>query len=192
MEALNNLGPTPRQKRFADEYLIDMNATKAYFRAGYKASNESVAAACASRLLRNAKVSSYIRQRQEILSKRTYIDQERIIREYARIAFYDIRKAFDESGCYKEIKDLDDDLAASISRFKVRQTYAGSGARRKSIGKIVSMNFMDRRAALYDLGRHLGMFGKEVTMKLSIKEIEEMSVEELERLLRQLEGNQTN
>ena len=53
-------GMTDKQKMFADEYLIDLNATRAY-KAVYKnCKRDEVAAAAASRMLRNVKVQKYI------------------------------------------------------------------------------------------------------------------------------------
>lgn len=54
---------TEKQKKFADEYLIDLNATRAY-RAAYPAvKKDSVAAQSGSRLLKNVNVKSYINER---------------------------------------------------------------------------------------------------------------------------------
>lgn len=58
-------GLTEKQKRFADEYLIHLNATRAY-KAVYKnVKNNDVAAACASKLLRNTKVRKYVDEQLE-------------------------------------------------------------------------------------------------------------------------------
>ena len=54
---------TEKQKRFCDEYLIDLNATQAYIRAGYSPRNDAVAYANGARLLGYAKVQSYIQVR---------------------------------------------------------------------------------------------------------------------------------
>ena len=51
-----------KQKRFADEYLIDLNATQAAIRAGYSPRS---AAEQASRLLKNVKVRAYIDERMD-------------------------------------------------------------------------------------------------------------------------------
>jgi len=51
---------TEKQKRFADEYIIDLNATRAYKVAYPNIKNDEAAAVNASRMLRNAKVSAYI------------------------------------------------------------------------------------------------------------------------------------
>ncbi len=51
---------TEKQKRFADEYLIDLNATRAYMAVYKNCKSEQAAAACASKLLRNTKFREYI------------------------------------------------------------------------------------------------------------------------------------
>ena len=53
---------TEKQKMFADEYLIDLNATRAYKAAYKNIKSDEAAAACASKLLRNAKVKGYIEE----------------------------------------------------------------------------------------------------------------------------------
>lgn len=75
---------TAKQKRFCEEYLIDLNATQAAIRAGY---SPKTAEQTASRLLRNVKVQEYIAKRQKELSRSTEITQERVIKELALIAF---------------------------------------------------------------------------------------------------------
>lgn len=75
---------TDKQKRFCEEYLIDLNATQAAIRAGY---SPKTAEQTASRLLRNVKVQEYIAKRQKELSRSTEITQERVIQELALIAF---------------------------------------------------------------------------------------------------------
>ena len=51
-----------KQQRFADEYLIDLNATRAAIRAGY---SEKTAYSQGERLLRNAEVKTYIREKMD-------------------------------------------------------------------------------------------------------------------------------
>ena len=54
---------TPKQKRFVDEYLIDLNATRAYKTAYPNVKKDEVAASASVRLLRNVKVQEYLQQR---------------------------------------------------------------------------------------------------------------------------------
>lgn len=63
---------TDRQQKFADEYLIDCNATRAYKAAYPNVRKDSTAAQAGSRLLRNVNVSAYIEEKlAEISSKKT-------------------------------------------------------------------------------------------------------------------------
>ena len=68
---------TEKQKIFADEYLIDLNATRAYKTAYPNVKNDATAAAAAARLLRNVKVREYIDEKlKELESKRIASVQE--------------------------------------------------------------------------------------------------------------------
>lgn len=58
---------TEKQKRFCDEYLIDLNGTRAYKAAYPKVKNDEVAHSCATKLLRNASVRAYIDEQLEAL-----------------------------------------------------------------------------------------------------------------------------
>ena len=68
---------TAKQKRFCDEYLIDLNATQAAIRAGY---SPKTAAASAARLLRNVKVQEYIAQRMAEKESKRVADQDEVLR----------------------------------------------------------------------------------------------------------------
>ncbi len=68
---------TEKQKKFADEYLVDLNGTRAYKAAYPSVKNDNTAAAGASELLRNPKVRAYLDERLEQLrSERTADIQE--------------------------------------------------------------------------------------------------------------------
>jgi len=68
---------TDKQQKFADEYIIDCNATRAYMAAYPNIKKESAARANGSRLLTNANVRAYIDERlAEISSQKTAEAQE--------------------------------------------------------------------------------------------------------------------
>jgi len=69
---------TPQQSRFVDEYLIDLNATQAYYRAGYKAKGRA-AENNASRMLGHAGVQLAIQERMTARSARTQIDHDFVL-----------------------------------------------------------------------------------------------------------------
>ena len=68
---------TPKQQRFVDEYLIDLNATQAAIRAGYspKTSEQQ-----GFQLLKKTSVSEAIEQAQQERQKRTLVTQDDVIR----------------------------------------------------------------------------------------------------------------
>lgn len=70
-------GITPKQKRFADEYLIDLNATQAAKRAGY---SEKTANEQGARLLAKASVKAYIAERMAEKEKELIADQDEVLR----------------------------------------------------------------------------------------------------------------
>lgn len=75
---------TEKQKRFVDEYLIDLNATAAYKRAGY-ATTGNGASVNASRLLANAKIQQAIADKQQRLQQKTEMTQEWVLNNYKHI-----------------------------------------------------------------------------------------------------------
>lgn len=72
---------TDKQKRFVDEYLVDLNATAAARRAGYKDPN------IGRQLITKNNVSAEIQKRQEKLRGKLEITQERVLEELAAIGF---------------------------------------------------------------------------------------------------------
>lgn len=67
---------TPKQEAFVREYLIDLNASAAYLRAGYRTGNSNV---CGPRLLANAGIQGSIQQAIAERSKRTEITQDYVL-----------------------------------------------------------------------------------------------------------------
>lgn len=149
---------TRQQKIFADEYLIDLNGTRAY-RVAYPATKkEETAASNASRLIRNDNVSAYIQAAMDARSKRTEITQDRVLKEYARIAFFDPRKFFKPDGSLKKITELDDDSSACISGMDIitKNVMGSDGNFEPEYTKKIKI--ADKLKALQDIGRHLNMF----------------------------------
>lgn len=70
---------TDKQKKFCDEYLIDLNATKAYKTAYPNVKSESAAMSGASRLLRNVKVKAYIDEQLEKISSKKVADAKEVM-----------------------------------------------------------------------------------------------------------------
>jgi phage terminase small subunit len=105
-----------RQKRFCNEYIIDLNATQAAIRAGY---SEKTARSIGQRLLTNVDIQNYISNLQKSLQEKTEITQERVLQEYSRIAFVDIREFYNANGTLKSIKKLPEEVAAALAGVEI-------------------------------------------------------------------------
>ncbi len=99
-------GLTDRQERFCEEYLIDMNATRAAVAAGYE---KKTAAQQASRLLTKVKVKEYIGKKQQAQLDKYAISQEKTLRAAARLAYSNI-------GDFLTINREDGTVAIDFSR----------------------------------------------------------------------------
>jgi len=137
-----------KQKRFADEYLIDMNAAAAYVRAGYSPKHAN---ANAQKLLQNTAVRAYIDQRMAEISRRTGVTQERIIRELARIGFLDPTQLVNMDTAELLDNAAADDRAA-IASVKVKSMSGETEMIEREV------RFADKIKALELLGKRFGMW----------------------------------
>ena len=70
---------TEKQKRFCDEYLIDMNGTRAYKTVYSNVKNDNVASSCANKLLRNADIKNYIQEKLDEISSKKIADAKEVM-----------------------------------------------------------------------------------------------------------------
>lgn len=164
---------TEKQRIFADEYLIDLNATRAYKIAYPRVKNDETAAAAAARLLKNVKVVTYIEKRMQDRQKRTEVTQDRVIEELAAIAF---ARATDFAQIVNGNVVLTDTADLTES-----QTKAIAGIKEGKFGIELKLN--DKEKALELLGRHLGMFKD----KLEVSGLDEEK-NKLDDILQQMRG----
>lgn len=150
---------TGKQAKFVVEYLKDDNATQAAIRAGY---SKTVAAEAGSENLRKPYIAEIINDHLDAQQARTLITADKIIREYARLGFYDVRRLFDESGSLKRIVDLDADTQAIIAGIDV----VTIGNSDRGVGEIAKIRLVDRKGALDSLARHFGLFDDKATLSV--------------------------
>ena len=141
-----------KQRRFVAEYLIDLNATAAYLRAGYRPTKRHTAESAASTLLRNVEVAAAITAAQGKIMTKIEATAERVLGELARIAFSDTTKAVTiESGrvVVKDTAEMTDDQRAAIAEINEASTEHGGS---------LKIRFHDKVRALELLGKHLRLF----------------------------------
>lgn len=170
---------TAKQQRFVEEYLIDLNATQAAIRAGY---SEKTASEQGSRMLGNVKVQAAIQEAQNKRAERTEITQDMVLQELAKIGFsnmLDYMTKTDSGDLVPDFSALTRDQAAAISEITVETYTEGRGEDAEEV-KRVKFKLSDKRAALVDMGRHLGMFKDKLEHDIS---------DPLKELLQRASGN---
>lgn len=123
---------TDKQARFVEEYLVDLNATAAYLRAGYKCS-EDAARINASKLLTNTNISQAVQTALAERSARTEITQDYVLANL------------------KEIVERCMQRAPVVDR-RGRQIYDDEG------NAVWAFDAKNANRALELLGKHLGLF----------------------------------
>lgn len=148
---------TPKQQRFVDEYLIDLNATQAAIRAGY---SEKTARSIGEENLTKPDIQKAIQEARARLSIRTEITQDAVLKELAKLGFANMMDymSIDKNGDpFVDFSALTRDQAAAISEVVIEEYKEGGGDDAREV-KRVKFKLMDKRAALVDIGKHLGMF----------------------------------
>lgn len=143
---------TQKQKRFIEEYLIDLNATQAAIRAGY---SPDTAQQTGSENLSKPVIRAQIDRAMAERSKRTGVNAERVIQELAKIAFVNAAEVIDPKTATVKEDALPEDTAA-IQSVKVK-TFGEDGLERE-------IKMADKLKALELLGKHLGMFKDKIEL----------------------------
>lgn len=142
-----------KQKRFVEEYLVDLNATQAAIRAGYKPTK---AGERGNTLLHKVPwVRDAIAKAMADRSRRTGITVERVLREHARVAFSDVRRLVRSGPDGLELVPVSEwspDDSAAVA--EIVQTVDSKGSR-------LRIKLHDKMAALNTLARYVQMLPEE-------------------------------
>ncbi len=136
---------TPKQIRFVNEYLIDLNATQAAIRAGYSAPN---AGKIAFQLLEKTRIRLAIKRAMKDRENRTKLNADQVLRELKNIGFSNI---LDGVSFLKGNPTIPRGKLSGVKEIKVWFNRYGAGYR------IVLLNKVQ---ALFLIGAHLGMWKK--------------------------------
>lgn len=149
---------TVKQQLFVDEYLIDLNATQAAIRAGYSVNN---ADKIGSELLGKTRVSEAVAERMAERSRRTGVNQDRVIEELAKLAFVKMTDIVDSHGRIKDTATEDDLACIESIKYKSSESDTGSSVERE-------VKISSKIKALELLGKHLGMWNDKLNVNLNL------------------------
>lgn len=150
---------SPKQARFVEEYLIDLNATQAAIRAGYSPNS---ARDIGNENLKKPNIYDEIARAMAERSRRTGVNQDRVVQELSRIAFINANDVIDPKDASIRPNAKEDDLAC-IQSVKVKKTDTEQVSTMEREIKLA-----DKLKALELLGKHLGMWNDKAEVNVSV------------------------
>lgn len=156
---------TPKQARFVEEYLVDLNATQAAVRAGYSARS---AKQVGYENLTKPYIQSAIQDYQKQLAVEAGVTPEKIVKELAKLAFLDINDLFDSDWNLKNASQVPNHVKAAITSVSKTTTTAGSST--------VKVTLTNKLGAIDLLGRVLGIFNQDKNRENESKDIERIEI----------------
>ncbi|BDU72373.1 terminase small subunit [Mesoterricola silvestris] len=155
--------------RFAEEYVIDRNATKAAERVGVSPKSSRTTG---WRWLQNAEVAAYIAELGQQQTEKAGVTSEWIINKLKNIASFDIRLAYRKNGTLVPITSLDDVTAESVAGMEVIEQSEGvmvdgDGNPVAVVPKLKKYKVLDKIAALKLLAQIKGMLVEKVDAKVT-------------------------
>jgi len=138
---------TPKQRRFALEYLKDCNASRAYIRAGYAPRSADV---CGPRLLGNAGVQAFLRAQLEADEARRWLEVDDLEKELEGLITFDPRNLFHPDGRLRAVHELGEASRKALLAFMVTEE-RGSGRRLRAVrwhDKVAAIELAMRRRGL--------------------------------------------
>lgn len=151
---------TPKQAAFVREYLIDLNATQAAIRAGYSQKN---ADKIGPELLGKTRIKAEIQVVMDERAERLDITADRVLKEIAKLAFYDPRKLLKADGTPRSIHELDDNTAAAVAGIDI----VTRGNEDLGYADIMKVKMADKTRNLELLGRHLKLFTDKIEVDVT-------------------------
>jgi phage terminase small subunit len=170
------------QERFVLEYLKDLNATKAYKRAGYKASGKNVSA-IAGALRNKPYIDKAIAKAMKDRESRTLVTVDKVVQELAKLAFSNLADYFsrwDDTGAWlKASNELTSEQTACLESIETTDT---------PFGIKLKVKLYSKPNALQLLGEHLGMWGKKEPNKEDPEEFAKKSQAALRKMKQSVGG----
>jgi len=149
---------TDKQALFVKEYLIDLNAAAAARRAGYKS---KWAATNTDKLLSNTNIQAEIQRLKAEKAGNLDITIDRVLRERAKLAFFNALDLFNPDGTMKAITDIHPDQAAALSGVEIKSTIGVDGEGNPQPAQILKFKNHDKNKALDALDKYLGLYEKD-------------------------------
>ena len=153
---------TEKEQRFVQFYIISWNGADSVRQAGFKVKGQRQ---YAQTLLSKPYIAKAILDQKLKHTQKLELTAERIYKEYARIAYFNIRQIYDDKGNLKRIVDMDEDTSAAISSCDVIDI---SEDGKPTITMIKKLKMIDKKGALDSAAKILNLFAADNTRNVNI------------------------
>ncbi|QKM47737.1 hypothetical protein B7760_01761 [Burkholderia glumae] len=164
---------TPKQQAFVDEYLIDLNATAAYKRAGYAATGRA-AITNANRLLTKADIQAAVDGAMSKRAERVQVDAAYVVQRLVEIDKMDVLDILNDDMSLKPVSEWPRVWRQYLSGFDLAEMFDGQGDERTMVGILKKIKWPDKVKNLELLGRHFSIFNDKLELsrpKVRVKDM---------------------
>ncbi|RXG18724.1 phage terminase small subunit [Leeuwenhoekiella aestuarii] len=153
---------TPRQKRFCEEYVIDLNQTQAAIRAGYA---KRSAKEQASRLLTKDNILDYVQKLKDGVFEKLNFTHQDVIQKLDQWVNSDITIVLGLS--VDEVKSLPIEVRKLIKSFKHKRKTIKTQDK-TVVEDYIECSFVDKESALEMINKHNGFYKLDNSQKGTI------------------------
>ena len=158
---------TPKQQKFCEEYLIDLNATQSAIRAGY---SKKTAFIIGHENLKKPNIEKYIKKIMEKRGDSVGVTAKMVLDELQKMAFVSESDFYHDDGSCKLLSELTKDQKSALKSYSVKSIPIGDG----EYEDIPVFQVHDKQKSLEMFMKHLGLYEKD--NKQSIAPVTEIKV----------------
>ena len=145
---------TAKQRRFVEEYLVDLNATQAAIRSGY---SKKTARQMGDENLSKPDIAKAVQEAQAGRAKRVQIDADYVLSRLVEIDRMDVLDILTDTMSLKPVSDWPKVWRQYLSGFDLAELHEGSGDQRVAIGVLKKIKWPDKVKNLELLGKHISV-----------------------------------
>lgn len=145
---------TSKQKRFVEEYLIDLNATQAAIRAGY---SQRTARQIGEENLSKPDIFFAVQEAQVKRSERVQVDADYVLARLVEIDRMDVLDIMTDAMSLKPLSEWPKVWRQYLTGFDLAELFGGSGDDRAAIGVLKKIKWPDKVKNLELLGKHVSV-----------------------------------
>lgn len=165
-----------KEKRFVEEFIIDMNATDAAARAGYEGTRAHLSTT-GYNLTRKPEIAKAIREAMDKRAERVELHQDEVLQHLIDHLRVDMGDAFGADGKLLTWADMPQHVRRAIQSVEVEELFEFEDGKKAQIGWVKKVKFWSKDKALELAMRHRGLLNDKL-------KVEGTSLEELVKAAR--------